>query len=132
MTQRYAYEGRALHTPAQALYDFLQTTGWVQNKRQFADLLGIDAGNVYNYLAPLDRKHRISATMETLRKWCATVAMRTEEHARVSFIATARGEIEMEAEGFDRTGRPVEPRRYRTLQAAPMVPPKPQSVTAAG
>lgn len=130
-TQRYAYEGRALHTPAQALYDFLQTTGWVQNKRQFADLLGVDAGNIYNYLAPIDRKHRIAATMETLHRWCATVAERTEDRVRMSFIATAR-EVEMEAEGFDRTGRPVEPRRYRTLQAAPMVPPKPESVEAAG
>lgn len=103
---------RSLHaTPAQALFRSLNSAGWVRTRKEFADLVEVDAGNIYNYLANETLPRRIPAKTDTLRRWGQTIERRTDGRVRVKVWENADGEVEMLIEGVDAAGVAIHPVR---------------------
>lgn len=100
---------------AEALFDALVTTGYVQSKRDFAELLDIGLGNVYNYLpAPGGQRQTkpLLPTLETVHRWCSRV--RETTGLQITVICPAGGKVELEVRGSNRAGQDLSPIRYRT------------------
>jgi hypothetical protein len=129
----YAYENAAEgheFSSAEALYDALTTTGYVQSKRDFAEMLDIGLGNVYNYLPAPNGSRRtkpLLPTLETVHRWCSTV--RAATGLEIDIICPAGGQVELEVRGTNRAGQQLSAIRYRTNcgPTTPASPPEPAS-----
>jgi len=118
-------EGQRL-TPMQALYDLLTRKGYVRNKRDFAEALRINEGNIYAYLAnpePRPDKEkdvvagrntmRINARPEILHGWCWGITQTTDMSVTVKLLAD--GNLAIDATGSDAQGDVFKDVRYTTI-----------------
>jgi len=65
-------------TPTQALFRVGYLTGWCgDNKREFAELIGVRHDNMYAYLADHESARRVRASAETIWAWCRTLERKT-------------------------------------------------------
>ncbi len=104
-----------VHSPKtlpEGLFEALAEARWVRTKKEFALLVDVDEGNIYNYLASISKKNRIAATGDTLRRWGRKVTDGTAGAVRVCVTQDEHGTCELLVEGCDREGRPFGPKRY--------------------
>lgn len=118
---------RPPQTAALAVYGAARAAGLVRSQREFADLVGIDRGNVYHYLAPAGRSDRVPATTATLRRWTGRLAAASGGQLRVSVAESAAGEIEVTIEQQGAEGPAGPPQRIRCAEARSFGRPGPRS-----
>ncbi len=92
---------KTVSLPTEALYDALQSNGWVHSKADFARMLEICLGNVYNYLPShggMRRTRPFVPTLETLRRWSSIIQEKTDLLVKITLPNDA-------PQGFEITGR---------------------------
>jgi len=91
---------------AEALYDALSKAQYVMNKAQFAAILEIALGNVYNYLPSRDGKRLTAPLVPNASQVVAWInRIHASTHLRIS-MATEGREWRIDVTGDDRYGAP--------------------------
>lgn len=88
-------------TPAQILFELVRAAGYAPTRQAFADLVKVDRGNIYNYLAANGSPWRVVATTETIRQWGHAVERGTSARLRVAISEGVRGEVVIAVQGAD-------------------------------
>lgn len=98
-----------LPTLAQALYTALVKQGYCKNRRQMADLIGINQGNVSHYLAERSAPTHIPTRLDNFSRWMRAVSDTTQLHVEVRHDGR---ETSLSVRGYHQDGTKIKEESY--------------------